>query len=34
MLVALLEGLHVRAQTERDPGRLNDAVDAALDALR
>jgi len=33
MLVALIQGLHVVARVEDDPGRLGDAVDAALEPL-
>ena len=33
MLVALMQGLHVVARTEDEPGRLRDAVDAALAPL-
>lgn len=33
LLLALLQGLHITARVERDPSRLNDAIDAALDAV-
>ncbi|GAA3397514.1 TetR/AcrR family transcriptional regulator [Cryptosporangium minutisporangium] len=33
MLLALLQGLHVVARAERDPSRLDDAIDAALGAI-
>jgi TetR/AcrR family transcriptional repressor of nem operon len=33
LLLALLQGLHVTARVERDPGRLHDAIDAALTAI-
>ena len=33
LLLALLQGLHITARVERDPSRLNDAIDAALAAV-
>jgi TetR/AcrR family transcriptional regulator, transcriptional repressor for nem operon len=33
LLLALLQGLHITARAERDPSRLNDAIDAALAAV-
>ncbi|MBF9133299.1 TetR/AcrR family transcriptional regulator [Plantactinospora sp. S1510] len=33
LLLALLQGLHVIARVERDPRRLDDAIDAALAAI-
>jgi TetR/AcrR family transcriptional repressor of nem operon len=33
LLLAVLQGLHVIARVERDPGRLDDAIDAALAAI-